>query len=116
MDGKVILTGPLPSLQLALQSMDARGATVRLDPTYFEAAAERLTERGATVVLDSRIAGTVDLELVRGDAQRLRLLQAADYAHVMAAARRAIHEHLDELIVAPPCAHCARASTSYATA
>lgn len=107
MTARVLITGAPHDVAEALRTMRAWNLTVTADPVMLASALDELRERGHQVVEDARLSRKILLELTPQDLRRLQLLDSADYSHVLAAARHVIHEHLDELIVAPACPHCA---------
>lgn len=111
----VLITGLPDDVDRALRAINVAGGNLPslelcLDQVLIGRAVEDLRSRGHRVVEDARMARIdrmVLLELVPGDVRRLRLLEPGDYTHVMAAARRMVHQHLDAIQVAPSCRHCA---------
>jgi hypothetical protein len=104
---KVVLTGCPHDLAGALRSMRAPApVTIIAEPTLMASVLDELRQRGHQVTEDARLNHKILLELAPADLRRLRLLAAVDEAAVLAAARRVIHEQLDELIISPRCASC----------
>lgn len=110
----VLITGTRDDVEQALRAINLAGGDLpsvelHLDQVLIGHALEDLQTRGhrpTAPLPEPRLDRTLVLELEPGDVRRLRLLDAGDYAHVIAATRRMIHQHLDALIASPECPHC----------
>lgn len=107
MTTRVILEGAPSDVGEALAaiagSSRAHGLTVSADPLLLSSRLEQLERAGHVVVLDTRLSRKVLLELPIFDLRRLRLLEASDHSDALAAARRALHAHLDMVVAEPAC-------------
>ena len=110
MSTKAIIAGAPIDVSEALRTMRPGWLLhVTGDPITLMGALDELQACGHEVTEDPRLRHKVLLELVPRDVQRLRLLESSDRSHVLGAARRVIHEHLDQLITTPACTACAHA-------
>lgn len=110
MSARVLIVGAPHDVAEALRTMRGYNLRVVADPTLVASALDEMRAHGHQVVEDTRMAQKILLELPPRDLRRLRMLKADDESNVLAAARRAIHDELEMLVIPPACAGCAPTS------